>query len=1087
MAVFGLLIGAVGPVTPLGARAGVSANGALRSSPASGGSRVSPSRDALRARPALRRGVPPGARYHFRRTISAHGVQRAARVDPAVSRQTAGTHARSLVAATAGGPRVNTVAPSAPSRLSAFEGTSQNLALASLGSDQATAPPDPNLAVGPNDVVEATNSALFFFTRSGIREAVLDINALVAKPSSSWAVTDPRVVYDPADDRFYLSVEAFDASGGSCGSEIFLLRTDSGDPTGGWDGFVLFNAATLNSPFVPFADQPGLGFTSNVVAVTWNYYECNITNGVTGSFAGGQLDVIQKSDLLSASATPHTAAIFTGGPFGNQPAVSLGFTSVLYIVYNNSDPVEFGVTPSIGVDPFTGTPQQQNVVMLNEVDEPITATSTTGSPPSVVPAQQSGTAQRLQTDDDRLLNAVWQSGRLWTADTTDCTPSGDSTMRSCLNIVRIDVDSSGNVTGRSQVPFVGVTGAYLYYPSVSVDAAGNAYVVFDESSASAFESIAVAGVVGGAISGFTTLNTSGGYYDYGSCVAAGCRWGDYSGAAQDPTHPTDVWVVSEDSDNESTADCSFHECWSTYVGRYTYSLPSIAKLTPAAGPVGGGQTVTVAGSDFLTGTTATLGGTTVTPAGTTPDSFTFTTPAHAAGYVSAVATSSLGSSAATAGAGYIYVPVSSYFPLKPFRILDTRSGLCGVNSCPSLGPGGVLTLRTSGYTDPGTSESVPSNATAVVLNVTAVNDTSFSLLSLWPNGTGQPLAANLNFDAHVNTANLVTVVLGQNGASDTNREVEVFNALGTLDIVADVEGYFASAPASTPTGEFTPIPPLRVCDTRVGQPLNVCNQGHATDDVLGPGQSVKVNVSGVPAGVGGSPPSIPSNGNAGAAVLNLAAVSGTLPTYLSVFPTDSSGNCPYGGANPAPPTANINVNASTNQANRVVVPLGPDHTGGPTTDVCVYNSLGTINFVLDANGWFGSSSAPSQAKQFQPIGPSRICDTRAGQGTPCTANSLTAGAVLTVAVAGQGGVPGSGIVAVILNVTAVSGTQGTFLSVYQADVPRPNASDINVNAGQNLPNLVIVALSAAAPAGDVDAYNSLGTIDAVMDVAGWFQ
>jgi hypothetical protein len=639
------------------------------------------------------------------------------------------------------------------------------------------------------------------------------------------------------------------------------------------------------------------------------------------------------------------------------------------------------------------------------------------------------------------------------------------------------------VTTDHQLPFVGVSGSYLFFPAISLDSAGNAYLVFDQSSSTTFESIQIAGVVGTALSTFATLKTSTDYYDTGGCGSLGCRWGDYSGAAQDPAHPTDVWVISEAMDN-NTSPCVTHRCWNTFIGRYTYASPAIANLTPAAGPTTGGQTVTVNGSDFLPGTTATLAGSAIAINGGTlaPDSFQITTPAHAAGLVTLQVTDTLGN----ASSGYIFVGLGSYTPLTPFRILDTRTGLCGVNSCGALSTGGVLTLQISSYTDPTTSESVPSTALAVVLNVTAVNDPSFSLLTIWPNGTAQPLASNINFNARTNTANLVTVALGRTSASDTDREVKIFNALGTADIVADVEGYFASASSSIPTGEFHAIPPLRVCDTRFGQPANVCNTGHASDNRLGPGQSLKVNVSGVPAGVAGSPPSIPTDGKAEAAVLNLTAVSGTAGTYLSVFPTDSSGNCPYGGTGPPAPISNINVNALTNQANRVIVPLGPDATGGPTKDVCVYNSLGNINFILDANGWFGSSTA-AIGTQFQPIGPSRICDTRAGQGTLCAGHSLTQNSSLLVAVSGQGGIPVSGPVAIIVNFVAVFGTQGTFLAMYPADVTRPNASDVNVNGQQNLANLVVAALPSGAPLGDVDIYNSLGIIDAVMDVEGWFQ
>ncbi len=319
-------------------------------------------------------------------------------------------------------------------------------------------------------------------------------------------------------------------------------------------------------------------------------------------------------------------------------------------------------------------------------------------------------------------------------------------------------------------------------------------------------------------------------------------------------------------------------------------------------------------------------------------------------------TTSLGVSTPTVSAGYLYSGLGSYVPLTPFRILDTRSGLCGAHTCHSLGPGQTLTLQVTGYTDARTSASVPADATAVVLNMLAVNGSSSSLLTVYPNGVGRPLASNLNFRAHVNTANLVTVALGQNGASDNQREVEIYNALGTLNIVADVEGYFAPQSASNPAGEFHAIAPLRVCDTRAGQPANGCNEGHTTDNRLVQGQVLKVNVSGVPSGVGGSPANIPADGTAGAAVLNLTAVAGSLPTFLSVFPTQSNGTCATG----QPSSSSINVAAGAVEANRVIVPLGPSQSSGPDTDVCVYNAAGTINVLLDASGWFGSSagSAP---------------------------------------------------------------------------------------------------------------------------------
>ena len=355
-------------------------------------------------------------------------------------------------------------------------------------------------------------------------------------------------------------------------------------------------------------------------------------------------------------------------------------------------------------------------------------------------------------------------------------------------------------------------------------------------------------------------------------------------------------------------------------------------------------------------------------------------------------------------------------------------------------------------------------------------------LTIYPTGTGLPRASNLNFGPRATTPNLVTVALGQADAADTAREVNIYNPIGSVDVVADVEGYFVPGTRTDPTGEFHGIAPLRVCDTRAHQPANVCNGNGGNDHRLGPGAVLKVNVSGVPSGVRGSPASIPANGTAQAAVLNLTAIHGTSGTYLSVFPPQANGSCATSAG-----TSTINLQANATEANRVVVSLGPAATGGPTTDVCVYNAVGFIDFILDASGWFGSATAPL-GTQFQAIGPTRVCDTRAGSRTPCAGHTLTTGATLLVAVAGVAGVPRTGPVAVIGNLTAIAfGSGGTYLTAYPADAsPRPNASDVNV-VSSVLPNLVVVGLSVAAPAGDLRLFNASGNVSAVLDVDGWFQ
>jgi hypothetical protein len=214
----------------------------------------------------------------------------------------------------------------------------------------------------------------------------------------------------------------------------------------------------------------------------------------------------------------------------------------------------------------------------------------------------------------------------------------------------------------------------------------------------------------------------------------------------------------------------------------------------------------------------TIGGTSVTPTHITTTSFQFTTPAEPVGYVEVQVTTAAGASMLTPADGYIYTGLASYVPVTPFPILDTRSGTCIQCGSGALGPGATRTLQITGVGGlPSGTDPVPSSTTAVVLNVTAVGGTGSSYLTVDPNGTGRRLASGLNFPSGLTIANLVTVALGQSSPTDTEREVNIFNHVGTVNVVVEVAGYFTATPTTPNAGTFQAIPPLRICDSRGGE------------------------------------------------------------------------------------------------------------------------------------------------------------------------------------------------------------------------------------------------------------------------------
>lgn len=143
--------------------------------------------------------------------------------------------------------------------------------------------------------------------------------------------------------------------------------------------------------------------------------------------------------------------------------------------------------------------------------------------------------------------------------------------------------------------------------------------------------------------------------------------------------------------------------------------------------------------------------------------------------------------AVTLGAGGLALAHAStssagaqFHALAPVRVFDTRTGDGGVPVGP-VGADATLDVTIGG------THGVPLDATAVVLNVTVVGGTTSSFLTAWPTGAVRPTASVLNWTNADATPNGVTVPLGTAG------KVSFYNKSGTVNVLADVAGYFTAA------------------------------------------------------------------------------------------------------------------------------------------------------------------------------------------------------------------------------------------------------------------------------------------------------
>lgn len=141
------------------------------------------------------------------------------------------------------------------------------------------------------------------------------------------------------------------------------------------------------------------------------------------------------------------------------------------------------------------------------------------------------------------------------------------------------------------------------------------------------------------------------------------------------------------------------------------------------------------------------------------------------------------------------------------------------------------------------------------------------------------------------------------------------------------------------------------------------------------------------------------------------------------------------------------------------------------------------------SGWAlaQGSGRPDAVSVVAPVTPCRLVDTRPGAATVGTRSTpLGSGEILTLDVWGSQGscsVP-AGTTGIVANVTVANPTADGYLTVWPADAPQPNASNLNWRAHQGpTPNQVTTALSSG---GRLSVFNSAGTVDVIIDVAGYF-
>jgi hypothetical protein len=391
-------------------------------------------------------------------------------------------------------------------------------------------PPDVQVAAGPGFVVQMVNLAVRVWRTSGGPAQQVQTQSLAAFFGSGGdRLTDPRIAYDARSSHWFATISNVETN------SVVLAVSRTTDPTGAWSTYSFDSAGC--------ADQPRLGIADGIVVIGADVFRSCDEAGPTPQL-GAQLWIVNKQQLLAGATNVASTTYGPDRAFESlTPVHSLSSTSTEYVVSvdNPSSRVVRLLTVD-GVPPGTVTVRPVASLAIAPLSQP---------PPGQQPPLSSvGRQPTVETNDDRILDAVWEDGKLWLSANTGCIPAGDTALRSCARIVQLST-ATRTVDWDTDL---GQPNAYIFYPAIRPDANGNLVIVYGESGQSVLPELVALG------------RASDGTFTAPAVIAQsasphlGDRYGDYFGAARDPSHPELVWVTGAHG-----TDVSGTRGWSTSV------------------------------------------------------------------------------------------------------------------------------------------------------------------------------------------------------------------------------------------------------------------------------------------------------------------------------------------------------------------------------------------------------------------------------------------------------------------------------------------------------------------------------------------
>ena len=456
-------------------------------------------------------------------------------------------------------------------------------------------PPDQALAVGNGFELEAVNNAVAIYNTAGkqIGPAVPINQFFRQAPELSGGVygesfSDPRAFYDPQSKRFLVEEwgQSVDPATGAGlpNSNIFLAVSKTSDPTGDYLIYAInttYDSVSPTQPQIPDytmlgADANGVYLSSNMFSLTQsvnphvNFYvlpKAALVAGKSPSYVefdgvGQSLDTNSTLTFTIVPATTPPGSGTAGARGGTEfflstPFEGSGVGSVLELwalsgtaSLNSAKPALVLSEATLPCEEYAVAPRSQ------QKDGPRPLGQSLGQP---VPT--------LESIGTRVMPIVYSQGLLWASlDTAVLGPRQEQAGLAYF-VVKPSFDAKSALAGSIvRQGYVGVPGEDVSFPTIAVNASGQAVMTFalagvDNYPSAAYVSfqdgldrVHVSGVGALPADGFTGYSIGGGPPE---------RWGDYSavGTAEDGT----IWLAQEYVPSTKLKPRTKYANWGTYL------------------------------------------------------------------------------------------------------------------------------------------------------------------------------------------------------------------------------------------------------------------------------------------------------------------------------------------------------------------------------------------------------------------------------------------------------------------------------------------------------------------------------------------